>query len=81
MSSTYRQSSVTTDLNYKIDPENVYLSRFPRQKLSAEMIRDNFLKTSGLMVNKLGGPSVNHYSLRGFGMKLLVVVVEAWQSM
>ena len=58
MSSTYRQSSVTTDLNYKIDPENVYLSRFPRQKLSAEMIRDNFLKTSGLMVNKLGGPSV-----------------------
>ena len=58
MSSTYRQSSVTTDFNYKIDPENVYLSRFPRQKLSAEMIRDNFLKTSGLMVNKLGGPSV-----------------------
>ena len=58
MSSTYRQSSVTTDLNSKIDPENVYLSRFPRQKLSAEMIRDNFLKTSGLMVNKLGGPSV-----------------------
>jgi len=58
MSSTYRQSSVTTDLNYKIDPENVYLSRFPRQKLSAEMIRDNFLKTSGLLVNKLGGPSV-----------------------
>ena len=58
MSSTYRQSSVTTELNYKIDPENVYLSRFPRQKLSAEMIRDNFLKTSGLMVNKLGGPSV-----------------------
>ena len=58
MSSTYRQSSVTTDLNYTIDPENVYLSRFPRQKLSAEMIRDNFLKTSGLLVNKLGGPSV-----------------------
>ena len=58
MSTTYRQSSVTTDLNYKIDPENVYLSRFPRQKLSAEMIRDNFLQTSGLMVNKLGGPSV-----------------------
>ena len=58
MSSTYRQSSLTTDLNYKIDPENVYLSRYPRQKLSAEMIRDNFLKTSGLLVNKLGGPSV-----------------------
>ena len=58
MSSTYRQSSVTTNLNYNIDPENVYLSRFPRQKLSAEMIRDNILKTSGLLVNKLGGPSV-----------------------
>ena len=58
MSSTYRQSSVSTDLNYKIDPENDYLSRYPRQKLSAEMIRDNFLKTSGLLVNKLGGPSV-----------------------
>ena len=58
MSSTYRQSSVTSDLNYNIDPENVYLSRFPRQKLSAEMIRDNILKTSGLLVNKLGGPSV-----------------------
>ena len=58
MSSTYRQSSVTSDLNYNIDPENVFLSRYPRQKLSAEMIRDNILKTSGLLVNKLGGPSV-----------------------
>ena len=58
MSSTYRQSSITSDLNYNIDPENVFLSRYPRQKLSAEMIRDNILKTSGLLVNKLGGPSV-----------------------
>ena len=58
MSSSYRQSSFTNDKNYNIDPENVYISRFPRQKLSAEMIRDNILKSSGLLVNKLGGPSV-----------------------
>ena len=58
MSSTYKQSSFTSDKNYDLDPENVYLSRYPRQKLSAEMIRDNILKSSGLMVNKLGGPSV-----------------------
>ena len=58
MSSTYRQSSVTTDFNYGIDPDNVYFSRYPRQKLSAEMIRDNILKSSGLLVDKLGGPSV-----------------------
>ena len=58
MSSTYKQTSRTSDLNYSLDPENVYLSRYPRQKLSAEMIRDNILKSSGLLVNKLGGPSV-----------------------
>ena len=51
----YQQNNLLPDFTAL---ENVYLSRYPRQKLSAEMIRDNILKSSGLMVNKLGGPSV-----------------------
>jgi len=41
-----------------IDSDNSYLANYPRQKLSAEMIRDNALATSGMLVQKVGGPSV-----------------------
>ena len=41
-----------------MDSYNTYLSNYPRQKLSAEMIRDNALSTSGMLVEKIGGPSV-----------------------
>ena len=58
MSSTYRQSSKTNYENQKIDADNTYLANYPRQKLTAEMIRDNVLASSGMLVNKIGGPSV-----------------------
>ncbi len=58
MSSTYRQSSRINKENLLIDSDNSYLANYPRQKLSAEMIRDNVLATSGMLVQKVGGPSV-----------------------
>jgi isopentenyldiphosphate isomerase len=65
MSNTYKQSSKPTPLKIKIDPKNYYLSYYPRQKLTAEMIRDNILVSSGLFNNKLGGPSVKPYQPPG----------------
>jgi len=65
MSSTYQQSSKPTPLKLSIDPKNQYLSVFPRQKLTAEMIRDNVLVSSGLFVDKIGGPSVKPYQPPG----------------
>ena len=65
MSSTYQQSSRPTELQLKKDPKNEFLSVFPRQKLTAEMIRDNVLVSSGLFVDKLGGPSVKPYQPPG----------------
>ncbi len=58
LSATYRQSSNISKRHMEIDPENKFLARFPRNKLPAEMLRDNALFVSGLLVKKLGGPSV-----------------------
>ena len=58
MSSTYRQSSKIKAENLIIDPDNTYLAQYPRQKLSAEMVRDNALASSGMLVKRIGGPSV-----------------------
>jgi mono/diheme cytochrome c family protein len=58
MSATYRQSSRVTKDRLANDPENRLLSRGPRFRLDAEMLRDQALFVSGLLVEKLGGPSV-----------------------
>jgi hypothetical protein len=60
-SSTYRQSSVATLQAVERDPQNRLLSRGPRQRLSAEMVRDNALAVSGLLYEKVGGASVYPY--------------------
>ena len=65
MSATYQQSSKPSALQLSIDPKNQYLSVFPRQKLTAEMIRDNVLVSSDLFVDKIGGPSVKPYQPPG----------------
>jgi len=65
MSATYQQSSKPTALQLSIDPKNQYLSVFPRQKLTAEVIRDSVLVSSGLFVDKIGGPSVKPYQPPG----------------
>ena len=65
LSATYRQSSNIKEDNYNKDPENIYLSRAPRQKVKAEFIRDMILASSGLLVNTIGGPSVKPYQPKG----------------
>jgi len=61
MSSTYRQQSAATAEQLRRDPENVYLSRAPRLRLQGEFIRDNALAVSGVLNDKIGGPSVKPY--------------------
>ena len=58
MSSTYRQTSKASPALHKIDPKNRLLARGPRYRLDAEMLRDQALSLSGLLVNQVGGPSV-----------------------
>lgn len=63
LSSTYRQSAIVSSAVRDADPENVYLARGPGQRLSAEMIRDNALASSGLLDRKIGGPPVKPYDV------------------
>ncbi len=65
MSATYRQSSVPTREALAVDPDNSFFSRGPSFRLSAEQIRDNALAASGLLVRKIGGPSVFPYQPSG----------------
>ncbi|UNY99203.1 PSD1 and planctomycete cytochrome C domain-containing protein [Zhouia spongiae] len=65
MSATYQQSSKITPKLLKTDPDNILLARAPRYKLPAEVIRDNVLATSGLLEEKIGGPSVKPYQPPG----------------
>lgn len=65
MSATYRQSSFVSPELLEQDPENVFLARGPKVRLSSEMLRDNALMASGLLSNKIGGPSVKPYQPKG----------------
>ena len=58
MSKTYRQSSKYSDEKLSADPRNELLSRGPRFRMSAEMVRDQSLAVSGLLTHRIGGPSV-----------------------
>ena len=64
-SATYRQSSTVTPALLEKDPENRLLARGPRFRLPAEMIRDNALAASGLLIDAIGGPSVLPYQPAG----------------
>jgi hypothetical protein len=70
MSATYRQASKTTPEMQQRDPENRLLARGPRMRLSAEMVRDQALAISGLLVDKIGGPSVKPYQPAGLWKEL-----------
>ena len=61
MSRTYRQSSTVTAEHLRLDPQNRWLARAPRLRLSGQAIRDQALFVSGLLHEKLGGPSVSPY--------------------
>ncbi|MEK9633759.1 MAG: DUF1553 domain-containing protein, partial [Opitutae bacterium] len=58
LSGTYGQSSRVSPSVLERDPRNLYFSRGPRLRMSAEMIRDNALRVSGLLSEKMGGPPV-----------------------
>jgi hypothetical protein len=64
-SATYRQSAVVTPEKKRKDPANRLLSRGPRFRMDAEMVRDYALASSGLLVPKIGGPSVKPYQPDG----------------
>ena len=65
-SQTYRQTSVATAEQLAKDPENRLLGRQSRFRLDAELVRDNALSVSGLLVLKIGGPSVKPYQPAGY---------------
>jgi hypothetical protein len=69
-SATYRQSSQGAPELHRIDPENRLLARGPRFRLPAEMIRDQALAASGLVVERIGGPSVRPYQPAGLWKEL-----------
>jgi mono/diheme cytochrome c family protein len=64
-SSAYRQAALVTKDRLEKDPDNRFLSRGPHYRLDAEMIRDYALAASGLLVRKVGGPSVKPYQPEG----------------
>lgn len=64
-SSTWRQDSTATRELSELDPENRLLARGPRFRFSAHMIRDQALAVSGLLQERIGGPSVKPYAPPG----------------
>ena len=75
-SGTYRQSSRGAPESYAADPENRLLSRGPRLRLAANVIRDQALFVAGLMVDKVGGPPVKPYQPEGLWKEIIKGRVE-----
>src|SRR5207237_2564082 len=69
-SATYRQDSRATPELLQRDPDNRLLARGPRFRLPAEAVRDNALAIGGLLVEKVGGPSVKPYQPAGLAEQL-----------
>jgi hypothetical protein len=65
LSATYQQSARATPQLIEKDPKNRLLARGPRFRMDGEMIRDTALASSGLLVEKIGGPSVKPYQPSG----------------
>ena len=70
MTNTYQQSGYADKKIEAKDPENQWYTRFPRHRLTAEAIRDRALYASGLMIDKVGGPSVYPYQPSGLWKEL-----------
>jgi Protein of unknown function (DUF1553)/Protein of unknown function (DUF1549)/Planctomycete cytochrome C len=64
-SATYMQSSNISKKQLETDPDNIYLSRAPRLRFQAEIVRDHILATSDLLNTEIGGPSVKTYQPKG----------------
>ena len=61
LSKTYQQSSAITPRKLEADPKNRWLSRGPRVRMPGFVLRDQALAVSGLLVEKIGGPSTKPY--------------------
>jgi hypothetical protein len=61
ISRTYRQDSLVAPQHLTQDPDNVLLARAPRLRLTGNVLRDQALFVSGLLIEKRGGPSVMPY--------------------
>lgn len=64
-SAAYQQQANIRPIHLEKDPENLYLSHANSTRLSAELIRDQALSISGLLVDKVGGPPVKPYQPDG----------------
>jgi hypothetical protein len=64
-SATYMQSAEVNEHKLNTDPDNIWLSRYSRKRLTAEEQRDLVLASSGLLVPEIGGPSVKPYQPKG----------------
>lgn len=80
LSATYQQSSIASKKAKENDPTNDYYSHYPAYRLSAEMIRDNALAASGLLVDSIGGPSVYPYQPKGIWKALATRNVTEYQQ-
>jgi len=65
LSATYRQTSIVPLEKKQLDVDNLFLARGPDKRLTAEMMRDNALSVSNLLVNEIGGPPVRPYQPDG----------------
>jgi hypothetical protein len=70
LSAAYRQSSRASAEALAQDPDNRLLARGPRFRLPAEVLRDNALAISGLLVEKIGGPPIKPYQPEGLWKEL-----------
>ncbi|QYK48612.1 MAG: PSD1 domain-containing protein [Phycisphaeraceae bacterium] len=77
-SSTYRQSSASSQGSYADDPANLRLARGPRLRLDAETIRDQVLAASGLLSSKMYGPSVFPY--QPDGLWIMIYSGDRWNQ-
>jgi len=71
-SAAYQQSSRVSAQSLAQDPENLYLTRFPRVRLPAMILRDIALQTSGLLDDRLGGKPVYPYQPDGIWETLAI---------
>jgi hypothetical protein len=65
-SQAYRQASIASKALQARDPENREIARQSRWRLEAELVRDNALSIAGLLVPRIGGPSVRPYQPDGY---------------
>ena len=78
LSSTYKQSAAITEEAKQKDPQNQWLARSPRVRLSAEQIRDQALAVSGLLSDKMYGPSVMPH--QPDGVWTVVYSDDVWET-